>query len=332
MKILILGGTVFVGRHLVASALARGHKVTIFNRGRTHPELFAEVEKLRGDRDRDLSALRGRSFDAVIDPSGYRPEQVRTVIDALGDGIAHYTFISSISAYQEFPPGQPYDEHSLLAQGREGYGPLKARTEEELETALAQRIACVRPGLIVGPHDPTDRFTYWPRRISQGGHVLAPGRPERPIQFIDVRDLADWCVSLAETRRVGRFNAIGPKSLLTMKKFLDSCCAVTSMYPRITWVSDEALLAAGIKPWTELPLWIPENDPRSGGVMLGNNQNAVAAGLSFRPVSETIRATLQWHNQEGGAPSGPLRVSPISREREAAITASNQGMLTTPEA
>lgn len=323
MKLLVLGGTVFLGRHIVEAALARGHSVTLFNRGRHGPDLFPEAEKLRGDRDGDLTALHGRSFDAVIDPSGYRPEQVRTAVNALAGRDPHYVFISSISVYRGFPPGRAFDEQSALAEGSEGYGALKARCEEALEAKLPGGVAHVRPGLIVGPHDPTDRFTYWPRRISQGGDVLAPGRPERPVQLIDVRDLADWCVRLAETRTAGPFNAVGPKARLTMGELLDACNEIAHGAARLTWVPDADLVAAGVSPWTEMPLWIPESDPGYGGMLLGSNEKAVAAGLRFRPIAETIRATLAWDVREAGPRSEPpLRVIPISREREAAILAS----------
>lgn len=327
MKLLILGGTVFLGRHIAEAALARGHNVTLFNRGRHAPDLFPEAEKLRGDRDGDLSALQGRTFDAVIDTSGYRPEQVRTVVNALAGRDPHYTFISSISVYRGFPPGRSYDAGDPLAEGNEGYGALKARCEEALEAKLPGGVAHVRPGLIAGPYDPTDRFTYWPRRISQGGEVLAPGRPERPVQLIDARDLADWCVRLAETRTTGAFNAVGPAARLTMGEVLEACREITPGAARLTWVPDANLVAAGVNAWTEMPLWIPENDPGYGGMLLGSNEGAVAAGLRFRPIAETIRATLAWDVREGGPRSEPpLRVIPISREREAAILAAVCGI------
>lgn len=320
MKILVLGGTLFVGRHFVEAALARGHAITLFNRGRHKPELFAEAERLRGDRDGDLSALRGRSFDAVFDPSGYRPEQVKAVIDALGGRVPHYTFVSSVSAYAAFPPGRAYDVDAPLADGSEGYGPLKARCEEALEAALPGRAARVRPGLIVGPHDPTDRFAYWPRRFAQGGTVLAPGRPERPVQFIDARDLADWCVRLAEERRAGSFNAVGPEPRLTMGGFLEACRLAVRPDARLAWMPDEKLAAAGIKPWTEMPLWIPEEDPSHGGMLLGDNRGAVEAGLAFRPLADTIRAVLEWDALESEPrEDSPSRVVPITPEREAAL-------------
>lgn len=315
-----MGGTLFVGRHFVAAAQARGHEVSLFNRGRRAPELFPDAEKLRGDRDGDLSALRGREFDAVFDPSAYKPSQITAVLAALGGRAGHYTFISSISAYGTFPPGRVYDEETSLAAGDEGYGALKARCEEALEAALPGRAAVVRPGLIVGPHDPTDRFTYWPRRVAEGGTVLAPGRAERPVQFIDARDLGEWCVRLAEERRAGRFNAAGPATALTMGEFLEACRAELGAAARLRWVPDETLLSAGVKPWTELPLWVPETDPGHGGIMLCDNRRAVAAGLTFRPAADTIRATFDWDRaQPRPLEPSPIRVALLPREREAEL-------------
>ncbi len=324
MKLLVLGGTVFLGRHVVESALAGGHSVTLFNRGRHNPNLFPKVSKLRGDRDGDLSALGGRFFDAVIDTSTYTPAQARRIAEILDRRIGHYTFISSVSAYAGFLAGRSYDETAPLAEGNHGYGPLKARSEEALEAAFPGRVTHVRPGLIAGPHDPTDRFTYWPRRIAQGGEVLAPGRPERPIQFIDARDLADWCVRLSEGRRTGYFNAVGPQSLLTMQQFLEACRSAVGCNARFSWVSDEELIAAGAEAWTELPLWIPENDEDSGGLFLGDNKKAIAAGLTYRPILDTIRETLAWAVREGVPPDSPIRVTPISRKREGSILADRQ--------
>jgi 2'-hydroxyisoflavone reductase len=316
MHLLIPGGTTFLGRHIVEAARSRGHEVTLFNRGRHAPELFPDVEKIRGDRDADLSALNGRRFDAVMDTSGYRPAQMLAMVEALRDSIEHYTFISSISVYRRFSPGRRFDENAKVADGAEGYGPLKARSEEAITSALPGRVACVRPGLIVGQHDPTDRFTYWPRRVAQGGRVLAPGRPERPVQFIDVRDLAEWCVRLAEKAVTGVFNATGPDPV-TMSGLLESCRAVARTDATFEWIGDADLLAAHVQPWSELPLWIPESDPDFGGMLLADNHRAVAAGLTFRPVAETIAATLEW-DREAGSPTGPsaIRVTPMTRERE----------------
>jgi 2'-hydroxyisoflavone reductase len=316
VKILVLGGTVFLGRHVVEAALARGHDVTLFNRGQQNPHLFPEIEKLRGDRNGDLVALRGRTFDAVVDSSGYRPEQVHRIATTLGP-TGHYTFISSVSVYERFPPGKSFTEDAPLAAGIDGYGSLKARCEEALQAVLPGRVAYVRPGLIVGPHDPTDRFTYWPRRVARGGHVLAPGRPERAVQFIDVRDLADWCLRLGEYRHVGAFNAVGPRAGLTMGELLTECRVVAESDAHFIWIPDEQLTAASIRPWTKLPLWIPEGDANFGGMLLADNRRAVASGLTFRPLAETIRATLEWDRREGGAPStSSTKITPISPERE----------------
>ncbi len=322
MNLLIQGGTVFLGRHAVDAALARGHQVTLFNRGRHNPQLFPDVEKLRGDRDNDLSAFQGRRFDAVIDLCGYRPEQVQATAKALRDSVDHYTFISTISVYRDFPPGRPFDENARLAEGSEGYGPLKARCEEALQAELPGRIAHVRPGLIVGPHDPTDRFTYWPRRVARGGEVLAPGRPRRAVQLIDARDLAEWCVDLAEQRRTGVFNAVGSESTLTMEHLLEECRAVAGSDARFTWMTDDELVQAGVQPWTELPLWISESDPDFGAMMLASNQRALGAGLSFRPLADTIRATLAWDRREGGLHvDSPARAATLTQAREAELLA-----------
>ncbi len=315
MKVLVLGGTVFLGRHVVQAALDRGHDVAILTRGLHGRALFPGVERLVGDRDADLGALRGRRFDAVIDCSGYTPAQLRRAAGAL-EGEPHYLFVSSISAYAAFAPDVSYDETAPLAQGDVGYGASKARSEEAIAAALPGRVAIVRPGLIVGPHDPSGRFTYWPVRVARGGEVLAPGRPARPVQFIDARDLAAWCVRLAETRATGAFNAIGPR--LPMAELLDACRAATGSDARFTWIGDEALLALGVAPWTGLPLWLPESDPAFGGMMLADLARARAAGLVTRGVHETIVDTLAWSREprEADAETSKL-VATLTPGREA---------------
>jgi len=316
MRLLVLGGTVFLGRHLVAAALARGHEVTLLNRGRHGAGLFPEVERLVGDRDGAMDALRGRAFDAVVDCSGYTPAQVERALAALDAGAPHVVFVSSISAYAGFEPGKTYDESAPLAAGDTGYGALKARAEEALARALPDRHALVRPGLIVGPHDPTGRFTYWPERVARGGEVLAPGRPARPVQFVDARDLADFCLALAERRVPGAFNAIGPR--LPMQALLDACRAVAASDARFTWMRDEQLLALGVAPWTGLPLWLPESDPQFGGMLLADLSRAQAAGLRTRAVEATVADTLAWARapREPGW-DGAKRVATLSPEREA---------------
>jgi 2'-hydroxyisoflavone reductase len=309
VKILILGGTVFVGRHLVEAAIARGHEVSVFHRGRH--EGAADVEHLRGDRDGDLGALRGRTWDAVIDTSAYVPRVVRASAELLRDAVRQYVFLSSVSVYADCFEGmdetasvatltgeqlleaekiQPPDHTTAMTYGAL-YGPLKAACERAAEEAMPGRVLTIRAGLIVGPHDYSDRFTYWVHRVAQGGEVLAPGRPERPVQFIDVRDLAEWIVRLIEENRTGVFNAKGPASPLTMQRLLERCREVSASDARFTWVSERFLLESGVKPWTEMPLWIPEDYDRQKLVTF---DKAIAAGLTFRPVAETIRDTLLW--------------------------------------
>lgn len=317
MKLLVMGGTVFLGRHVVEAALAGGHEVTLFNRGRHDADAFPQTERLRGDRNGDLGALHGRSFDAVIDTSGYTPAHMQAVAAALGGTQVHYVFVSTISVYRAFPPYRPYDEQAPLAPGEDGYGPLKARAEEAIERALPGRVAHVRPGLIVGPHDPTGRFAYWPRRVAAGGDVLAPGRPARPVQLIDVRDLAQWCVHLAQARIPGRFNATGPAATLAKADLLHACREAAGSDARFCWVPDDALLAQGAAPWTGLPLWIPEDDAQFGGMLLAERHRAIAAGLTFRPLADTIRATLDWERNTCGA--APAAGAGLDTAREQAI-------------
>ena len=309
MKLLILGGTLFVGRHLVEAALARGHEVTLFNRGQRNPELFPEVEKLRGDRDGNLDALRGRSWDAVVDTSGYVPRLVRDSAELLADAVRLYVFVSTVSVYADF--SRPSDEDSPLATtadetaeevNGETYGPLKALCERAAEEAMPGRVLVVRPGLIVGPHDPTVRFSYWTARVARGGEVLAPGNPETPIQFIDARDLAGWALRMIEGGRAGVYNAAGPDYVLTMGRFLEECRAASGSDARLTWVGEQFLLERGVAPWGELPLWIPESSESHRYFIRTNIDRALDAGLTFRPLAETIRDTLAWQREREGKP------------------------------
>jgi nucleoside-diphosphate-sugar epimerase len=321
MKILILGGTVFLGRALVDAAIARGHAVTLFNRGQHNPQLYPEIEKLRGDRDGGLDVLRGRRWDAAIDTNGYFPRLVRASAEALADSVDHYTFISSISVFADFkaigmdesaPVGTIADETIEQITG-ESYGPLKALCEQAAERAMPGCALNIRPGLIVGPHDPSDRFTYWPVRVAGGGEVLAPGRPERPVQIIDVRDLAEWNIRLVESHTTGIFNATGPDYELSMGQILDTSKAVTGSDAHFTWVSEQFLQEQGGTPWTEVTLWVPEKD--NEGLSTVNVQKALGAGLTFRPLADTIRATLDW---DATRPSGAERRNGIKPEREQA--------------
>jgi 2'-hydroxyisoflavone reductase len=286
MRLLVLGGTKFLGRAVVEAALERGHEVTLFNRGRTNAALYPEVERLRGDRDGDLSALEGRSWDAVVDTSGYVPRVVRASVELLQARAEHYTFVSSISVY-EGPDRLIELDDSATEDVQQHYGGLKALCERVVEKGFPARSASVRAGLIVGPHDPTGRFTYWPHRLARGGEVLAPGPPKRGVQLVDVRDLAAWMLDLGEQRVAGTFDATGSA---TMGELVEACLRVTGSDATITWVDDGFLLAAGVGEWMELPLWLVSREHRH--LVEVDASRAVTAGLSFRPLEETVRATV----------------------------------------
>lgn len=298
MKLLVLGGTKFLGRAAVEAALARGHEVTLFNRGETNPELFPEAEKLRGDRAHDLSALEGRTWDAVIDPSGYVPQAVHASAQALAGSAGHYLFISSVSVYADFRG--PRDEASPLAELPDdkpadrlledfsNYGPLKVLCERAVEEAMPDSHALVRPGLIVGPHDPTGRFTYWPHRIARGGDVLVPGPPEETVQFIDVRDLASWVIDLSERKVGGTFNAINEG--VSWQVLAETCRSVAGTDANFTYVDGDYLAEQGVGEWMELPLWL--HDPEEVGMHRTSVSRAIGEGLTFRPLEDTVRGTL----------------------------------------
>ena len=299
MKLLILGGTVFLGRSIVEAALARGHEVTLFNRGLHNPDLFPEVEKIRGNRNEDISLLQegDRHWDAAIDTSGYVPRAVQASAEALVGRVHHYTFISSISVFADFskdgideqsPVGTLEDE-TVEEVTNETYGPLKALCELTAERAMPGRVLVVRPGLIVGPNDVTDRFTYFPYRVAQGGEMLAPGEPEQQTQFIDVRDLAEWIVRMVEAGKTGTYNATGPDYALTMGQFLAECKFAVGSDVQFTWVSEAFL--ADILEEVNLQPWVPNEYAAMRSV---NCSKAFADGLTFRPLAETVRDTLAW--------------------------------------
>ncbi len=321
MRILILGGTVFLGRALVEAALARGHQVTLFNRGRSNPGLFQNVEELHGDRTQSLAAIESCCWDAAIDTCGYVPRVVDLSASFLASRVDHYTFISTLSVYAD--ASQPgIDEHGKVATlsdptietvNGDTYGPLKVLCEEAAEKAMPGRVLTARPGLIVGPHDPTDRFTYWPHRVAQGGEVLAPGRPGRGVQFIDVRDLSEWIIRAIENHLTGIFNANGPENPLPMGDLLEACRRSSGSEARFTWVAEDFLLAQQVTPWQEIPLWVPESDPANASFFAFSSRKAISAGLTFRPVSETVSATLAWDASR--PPSHPWQVG-LSAEKE----------------
>ena len=332
---LIIGGTLFLGRRLVEAALARGHHVTTFTRGRHNPGIHADVEALKGDRNSEVSALNGRLWDAVIDTCGYVPVGVTRVIDATGrERLPHYTFISSVSAYAEHPRTGG-DEHTPLAtltadQLKEAeematgaratartygelYGALKAACERAAEERMPGRVLHVRPGLIVGPYDYSDRFTYWVRRVAGGGDLLAPGLPERRVRVIDARDLAEWIVRMAEDQTPGVFNATGAEDGLTFGRMLDVCRTVSGSDARFRWMNDADLLDRGVQPWSELPLWIPD---AANGIFEVRNDKAIAKGLTFRPLETTVRDTLEWDRHR---PMDETMKAGLPREREWAL-------------
>ena len=307
MKLLLLGGTVFLGRHIAQAALEKGHQVTLFHRGVHGPALFPAAEHVLGDRDGGLQPLAGRHFDAVIDTSGYLPRVVRQSAELLRDLAAHYTFISSISAYRSFPaPGLTEDaplaelpEEAGEDAGR-WYGALKAICEKTVRRSFPGRSLVIRPGLIVGPDDPSDRFTYWVDRLARGGEVLAPGGPDQPVQLIDVRDLAAFTLALAERAAIGNYNATGPRQPIALREVLACCREVSGGTGPITWVGEEFLAERGVEPWSELPLFIPQSDPDARGFTSVSIAQALGAGLSFRPLRETVRDTLQWDRAQSG--------------------------------
>lgn len=318
MRILIFGGTNFLGRH-TAAALERGHEVTLFHRGQTNPGLFPDAEEILGDREHDLALLAGREWDAVIDVPGYVPRIVRASAQALAGHVKHYAFISTISVYDSIPePGM--DESAPVGQLPEPsedvqkyYGQLKALCEDEVRAAFPDAALVIRPGLIVGPFDPTDRFSYWPIRISDGGEVLAPGDPDRQVQVIDARDLANWTVDCVERGTTGTFNATGPATRLTMREMLEACREGTASDATFTWVDESFLEAEGVGPWMEVPLWLPASDTDTRGMLAVSIDRAVNAGLTFRPLAETARDTLAWHRSR---PAGTQLKAGLQPERE----------------
>ena len=302
MRLLILGGTAFLGRAIADAALRRGDQVTLFHRGKTNPDLFPRAEHVLGDRDGGLDALVDRTFDACVDTSGYFPRVVRASAQCLGEAVGRYVFVSSLSVYappleavtDEAAPVGTLEDPLVEEITGETYGPLKALCEAAVEEVFEARALVVRPGLIVGPHDPTDRMSYWPWRIAQGGETLAPGRPDRAIQMIDVRDLAEWILSALDQGISGTFNATSMPGDLTMEAFLTACQRVSGSDATLRWIDDAFLIEQEAGGWVELPLWIPESDPMAQGFFGFTSTKAVGQGMTFRPLEETIRDTLNW--------------------------------------
>jgi 2'-hydroxyisoflavone reductase len=323
MQILILGGTRFLGRALVGALQERDHTITLVNRGLSDPSAFPHLEQIHTDRSADLSALSGRHFDAVIDTSGNIPAVVGYSASMLAGSTDHYTFISSISVYADASQPGTTEEGRLAVLAdpevteitAETFGGLKVLCEQAAERAMPGRILTIRPGLIVGPYDNSDRFTYWPHRVAAGGEVLAPGRPDRGVQFIDLRDLAEWNVKLIEKGVTGTFNAVSPAGMFDMRTVLETSRAVSGSDASFTWVSDAFLEQNQAGPWLEVPLWLPESDSESAGFFAFSAQKAAAAGLTIRPLEDTIRAVLEW---DAARPEHTWRAG-LSRQRESEL-------------
>lgn len=337
MDILILGGTIFLGRHLVEAALASGHTITLFNRGQHGPDLYPQVEHVRGDRWRDLDLLRGRTWDAVVDTNGYIPSIVRSSAQHLAGAVGQYAFISSISAYADvsvpgvdenspvstLTPEQLHEAESIEPPSKgttarvygEMYGGLKALCEQAVAESLPARTLNIRPGLIAGQYDYSDRFTYWVVRAARGGEILAPGFPERRVQLIDARDLAEWIIRMIEAGRMGTYNATGPAQPLSMGEVLAACQNASESDATYTWVDEAFLLAEKVQPWSQMPLWLPD-EPEYAGFDAINIERALSAGLTFRPLIETARATLAWD-----------RTRSADREWQAGLSAEDEARL-----
>jgi 2'-hydroxyisoflavone reductase len=333
MRILILGGAGLTGPHQVRYALARGHQVTLVNRGRTAlPPDLAGVEQLQGDRATgDLRALRDVTWDACIDNPTTLPAWARDAAQALAGRVEYYVFVSTISVYADLRRAPAEDDALLAYEGADAYaetidtvrasgfklyGPLKALSEREIQQRFPQACAIVRPGLIVGPGDATDRFSYWPLRIRRGGEVLAPGEPQDSVQVIDTRDLAEWTVRLAEQRATGVFNATGPARPLTLGEMLATIRDTVNPSAAFTWVPADFLAEQKVAPWSELPVWLPA-DGEFAGMLRADIRRALDAGLTFRPLADTVRDTLAWFDTLPPERQAALRAGlSAARERE----------------
>ena len=336
LKILILGGTGFTGPFQVKYAVSRGHQVTVFNRGRTHPGILPkEVEQLIGDRNGQLDALKGIKWDVVIDVPTTIPVWVRDVAQILKGNVDRYVFVSTLSVYSdnskpgmdESGPLAKYEgadamketQQSLRASNMMLYAPLKVESEKEAEKWFPGKTLIVRPGLIVGPGDESDRFTYWPVRVARGGEVLAPGNPSDPVQFIDARDLAEWIIRMAEQGTVGTFNATGPKSKLGIGEMLNGIKKATKSDAQFTWADADFLAAQKVAAWSDMPVWVPPRGDE-GGFSTISIKRALDKGLTFRPLGDTTQATLDWFRKQTAERQSKLRAG-ITAEREKEVLA-----------
>jgi 2'-hydroxyisoflavone reductase len=334
LRILILGGTGFTGPHQVRYAISRGHQITLFNRGRQPHEWPGAVEELIGDRNTgDLKALEGREWDVCIDNPTTLPFWVRDAGRVLHGKIKHYLFISTISVYadnlkpaDESAPVASYTGKDAMAETMESlrangelYGPLKALSEKEAQLQFPGKATIIRPGLIVGPGDETDRFTYWPVRLARGGEVLAPGDGSDPVQIIDARDLAEWTIRMAEAHTLGTFNATGPEQPLPMRTMLTGIAAAIRADPQLLWVPTDFLESEKVEAWSDMPVWVPARGD-SAGFAKRSIAKALAAGLTFRPLATTASDTLAWFKQQPAERQAKLKAG-LTPAREGEVLA-----------
>jgi len=331
IRILILGGTGFIGPHQVRAAREGGHEVTLFNRGRTAPGMFPNVEQLRGDRNGDLESMRGRTWDVVIDNSTARPDWVALSAEFLRDSVGLYYYVSSRSAYADYsavPMTSDAPTHTWETAGvdpataditRLPYGLAKAESEREVMRVFGERCAIFRPGLIIGPGDETDRFTYWPVRIHRGGEVLSPGTGDDPVQIIDVRDLCEFMIGAGATGHTGQFTCVGPANPRPMAELLYGIRAVTTAETTFTWVDTDFLIERDVRPYREMPVWRPPQ-PGFEGFARFDLSNERAHGLTFRSLADTTAATLEYHFSRPADRQAALRAG-IPADREAEVLA-----------
>lgn len=331
MNLLVIGGTRFLGPAIVDHALSVGHEVTLFNRGKSNPHLYPDLPHIAGDRNKDCDLLQGKSFDAVIDTCGYLPKQLQDSCEVLKDQIDHYLFVSTISVYTDEPapivdeghPVRPIPDSirdrlgslTMKDVGWATYGALKARCEEVTFERMEGRATVVRPGLIVGPRDLSERFHYWPWRLDRGGDVLGPGPRTARQQLIDVRDLGRFCVHLVEQRVQETLNAVGPGGPLNMGELIGACKAVTSTPSRLIWADESFLNEQGLNTW-DIPLWVPTKDPSYKSYGTVSIERAVARGLAYSPLADTCEATLLDIHERGMNEKWRFGESVLKREAE----------------
>jgi 2'-hydroxyisoflavone reductase len=332
LRILVLGGTRFIGLHMTALALQRGHTLTFFNRGKTHTDKFPQIERIKGDRNGEIDGLRNRQWDVVIDNSGYVPRHARLSAELLAPSVRQYIFTSSISVYPNFaeprdeksPVGKLADETIEKVDG-ETYGPLKALCEQAVAQAMPGRTCVIRPGLIVGPDDNTDRFTWWPARAARGGEFIAPGAPVDPFQIIDVRDLAAFAIKAAEENVTGTYNLVSNPNGFKFGELTADCISAANtqakpaLAPKAVWIPADFLEEQNVEPWGEMPVWLPAKGDEAAFAGT-SNAAAVAKGLKISPLGKTVDDTMAWHLARPAEEREKLKAG-IAPEKEAAVLA-----------